>query len=216
MELVAWFAAGAVVATIVAVVVSRARRAVDTAQSRRLPGARELVRAMPQAAVLIDAHGYVLVANQRASEFGVKLSTGYVIEEVRELGVRAQARDAAITAEIQRRGRQSSEGGPLTASATKVGEHGATLIVFDVAEAGSIARLAHREFVVNVSHELKTPVGALALLADAITAAAEDGDQVRRFASRISTEWERLALLVDQVINLSRAQASDSVHDGTI
>jgi two-component system sensor histidine kinase SenX3 len=63
-----------------------------------------------------------------------------------------------------------------------------------------------RDFVANVSHELKTPVGALALLAEAVAQAADEPDAVRRFAARMEIESHRLGRLVQQVIELSRLQ----------
>ncbi len=68
-----------------------------------------------------------------------------------------------------------------------------------------------RDFVANVSHELKTPVGALRLLSDTIIEAADDPDAVRRFGSRMQTESERLGRLVHQIIELSRLQGDDPV-----
>jgi two-component system sensor histidine kinase SenX3 len=66
-----------------------------------------------------------------------------------------------------------------------------------------------RDFVANVSHELKTPVGAIKLLSDAVIGAADDPEAVQRFAGRMHTESERLARLVQQVIELSRLQGDD-------
>src|SRR5687768_7627504 len=63
-----------------------------------------------------------------------------------------------------------------------------------------------RDFVANVSHELKTPVGALTLLAEAAEDAADDAEAVRRFAGRMRTEASRLTRLVMQIIELSRLQ----------
>jgi two-component system sensor histidine kinase SenX3 len=63
-----------------------------------------------------------------------------------------------------------------------------------------------RDFVANVSHELKTPVGALTLLAEAVAEAADDPEAVTRFAARMETEATRLSMLVQQIIELSRLQ----------
>ncbi|WP_425862596.1 sensor histidine kinase [Arthrobacter sp. TWP1-1] len=65
------------------------------------------------------------------------------------------------------------------------------------------------DFVANVSHELKTPVGAISLLAEALVAAPEDQATVRRFATRMMTESARLAALVQDIIELSRLQGKD-------
>lgn len=66
-----------------------------------------------------------------------------------------------------------------------------------------------RDFVANVSHELKTPVGALMLLAEAVHEAADDPEAVQRFAARMSVEAARLQRLVQQIIELSRLQGED-------
>jgi len=72
-----------------------------------------------------------------------------------------------------------------------------------------------RDFVANVSHELKTPVGALTLLAEAVGEAADDPEAVRRFAGRMQTESERLTRLVQQIIELSRLQGDELVREPT-
>jgi len=66
-----------------------------------------------------------------------------------------------------------------------------------------------RDFVVNVSHELKTPVGAISVLAETLEQAADDPDTVRHFASRIRQECRRLVVLVSDVLELSRVQVVD-------
>ena len=69
-----------------------------------------------------------------------------------------------------------------------------------------------RDFVANVSHELKTPVGAMTLLAEATEEAADDPEAVRRFAGRLKTEASRLTRLVMQIIELSRLQDDELVE----
>jgi two-component system sensor histidine kinase SenX3 len=68
-----------------------------------------------------------------------------------------------------------------------------------------------RDFVANVSHELKTPVGALSLLAEAVEDAADDPVAVRRFTQRMHREARRLTQLVQEIIDLSRLQAAEGV-----
>jgi two-component system sensor histidine kinase SenX3 len=73
-----------------------------------------------------------------------------------------------------------------------------------------------RDFVANVSHELKTPVGALALLAEAVLGSADDPQSVRRFAGRMQHESSRLTLMVQDLIALSRLQSKDPLRSARI
>lgn len=73
-----------------------------------------------------------------------------------------------------------------------------------------------RDFTVNVSHELKTPVGAIGLLAETLQDAAEDPEAVRHFAGRMQQESKRLGALVQEIIELSRLQLKGSEHPVSI
>ncbi len=73
-----------------------------------------------------------------------------------------------------------------------------------------------RDFVANVSHELKTPVGALALLAEAVLGSADDPQAVRRFAGRMQHESGRLTMMVQDLIALSRLQSNDPLRGASI
>jgi two-component system, OmpR family, sensor histidine kinase SenX3 len=70
-----------------------------------------------------------------------------------------------------------------------------------------------RDFVANISHELKTPIGALSLLSEAVLGAKEDSEAVTRFASRMQIEAKRLTDLVQEIIQLSRVQDSDPLRE---
>src|SRR5690606_6826559 len=67
-----------------------------------------------------------------------------------------------------------------------------------------------RDFVANVSHELKTPVGAIGLLAEALLESADDVESVRHFGSRVVTETQRMGKLVTELLALSRLQGGDT------
>ncbi|WP_230012390.1 cell wall metabolism sensor histidine kinase WalK, partial [Microbacterium sp. Bi128] len=70
------------------------------------------------------------------------------------------------------------------------------------------------DFVANVSHELKTPVGAISLLAEALESSADDPEAVKRFAKRMHKESTRLAALVQDIIELSRLQGANVAQQG--
>jgi len=69
-----------------------------------------------------------------------------------------------------------------------------------------------RDFVANISHELKTPIGALSLLSEAVLGAKDDPNSVVKFATRMQSEAKRLTDLVREIINLSRVQDSDPLQ----
>ena len=87
--------------------------------------------------------------------------------------------------------------------------------VVDAGDESDAVRLeaTRRDFVANVSHELKTPVGALALLAEAVLDAADDPDEVRRFSTKIVHEATRLGTLVTELIALSRLQGAERLPE---
>lgn len=70
-----------------------------------------------------------------------------------------------------------------------------------------------RDFVANVSHELKTPVGAIGLLAEAISMAEGDIEQTRKFTSRMQTEVHRLTELIRDLVELSRVQGGEELRN---
>lgn len=86
------------------------------------------------------------------------------------------------------------------------------LIAEDVTEARRLDTI-RRDFVANVSHELKTPTGALALLAEAIEGAADDPVAVKRFAGRMNHEATRLGGLISELIDLTRVQDSGPLRE---
>ncbi len=100
----------------------------------------------------------------------------------------------------------------LKVAATPLNEEGVVLVLLsDESEARRIEAV-RRDFVANVSHELKTPIGALGLLSEAILGAKDEPKEVVRFATRMQSEARRLADLVQEIIDLSRLQSSDPLQ----
>lgn len=65
-----------------------------------------------------------------------------------------------------------------------------------------------RDFIANVSHELKTPIAAISLLSEAVQQAADDPEIVREFSRSLVKESRRLGLLSRDIIQLSEAQST--------
>jgi two-component system sensor histidine kinase SenX3 len=85
---------------------------------------------------------------------------------------------------------------------------GAVAIVQDASDRHRLEAI-RRDFVANVSHELKTPVGALSLLAETLDG-EEDPEVVERLARRVAAEAERLGRIIDDLLDLSRIEANES------
>ena len=88
------------------------------------------------------------------------------------------------------------------------------VLLSDESEAERVHEV-RRDFVANISHELKTPIGALSLLSEAVLSASDDPASVVKFASRMQLEAKRLTDLVQEIINLSRLQDSDPLQIAT-
>lgn len=104
----------------------------------------------------------------------------------------------------------------LVVRVSLVGEEGLiAILVFDDSEFHRLDSM-RRDFVANISHELKTPIGALSILAEAVLEASDDPAAIKKFASRMQIEATRLSELVQEVINLSRLQDDDPLKNAEV
>jgi two-component system sensor histidine kinase SenX3 len=106
--------------------------------------------------------------------------------------------------------RRGDAGLQLRARVVRVGQEHVLVLVEDQTREMRLEQV-RRDFVANVSHELKTPIGAIGLLSEALTDAADDPEAVRRFAARMHGESTRLTRLVQEIIDLSRLQYDEPV-----
>ncbi|WP_194421804.1 sensor histidine kinase [Microbacterium abyssi] len=192
----------------------RARARVVEAASSVVPqGTADVLDSMDDAACVVDASGLVLAISNPAARFGIGVGSTLDNQELRQLvrTVRSTGASATETMRITRSGVSLSPR-LVSARASALGGQLTLLIIRDVTEQERLDQV-RRDFVANTSHELKTPVGAVSLLAEAIESAADDPAQVRIFASRISAEAARLGQLTGRIMSLSRLQASDGITD---
>jgi two-component system, OmpR family, sensor histidine kinase SenX3 len=102
----------------------------------------------------------------------------------------------------------------LLVRVTPLGDDGLiAVLIFDDSEIRRLDSI-RRDFVANISHELKTPIGALSILSEAVLEASNDPEAITKFASRMQMETKRLSELVQEIINLSRLQDDDPLKNG--
>jgi two-component system sensor histidine kinase SenX3 len=208
---------GAVIGGSVAIgtaVALRTRERARTETSLTIPdGVREVLQAMDDAAVVVDASSTVLAASAAAVPFHLADGSVLPTDELRAIARRARTEESVITATLRlQRGAPPAEPRLVVVRASRISPRLTLLVIRDITERERIEQM-RRDFVANTSHELKTPVGAVSLLAEAIESAADDPDQVRNFAGRLSAEAARLAQLTSRIMNLSRLQATDEFTD---
>ena len=181
------------------------------------PGIASVLSVLSSCAVVVDREDRVLRASAAARTFGLVKGDRLVVSELLALA-RQVRRDGEIR-EGQVEVPVPGFGGRTTSFAVRVAPLSGTVgggLVLVLAEDQTESRRVEevrRDFVANVSHELKTPVGALALLAETIEDAADDAEAVRRFAGRMRQEAARLTFLVQDLITLSRIQAAEPIPD---
>ena len=177
----------------------------------RLPaGVATVLSVLRSSAVVVDDHDVVVKASAPAFAMGFVRGTSLVSEELSRL-VHEVRRDGQIRETELIVPRQSGPARNVTARVAPLGPRLVLALVEDRTRERRIEEV-RRDFVANVSHELKTPVGAIRLLAEAVDEASDDPEAVQRFAARMLTESDRLAHLVQQVIELSRLQGDEPVE----
>ena len=175
-------------------------------------GVAEVLSVLPSAGVVVGPHDEVLEVTAMARTLGLVRGSRINVPELLEL-VRSVRRDGnPQTVDLQ-----INRGIRLTSSYLMVRvaplDESLILVLADDQTAARRIEQTRRDFVANISHELKTPIGAIALLAEAVEEAADDSTAVRRFAGRMGIESARLTDLVSQIIELSRLQADNPLVD---
>lgn len=173
-----------------------------------------VVDALGVSAVLVGPHDELFKVNEVALASGVARGTRVGFPELLDL-VRERRRTGETFTGAMVLEREPGSA-PLELMCRVVPFPDQTVLL--VAEDESVSKridAVRRDFVANISHELKTPIGAIGILSEAVEAASDEPDEVVRFAQRLQRESARLAELVGQIIDLSRLQSEDqpSLHE---
>ena len=185
---------------------------------------------MPEALIVVDSLASVKYVSPGAQRFGIVEDHAMTLAEIRDIlrlvSTDSVVRERELSIPLDRAARAAAkntdgkgiEAGKFRPSDTlylhvRVGQISDDLFAIFISDMSEQHRfeIMRRDFVTNVSHELKTPAGAISLLAETIGDAADDPDMVKYFAGRVSKESERLTELVHRLIDLQKAQSAAAV-----
>lgn len=164
-------------------------------------GERRMLAMLGESVIITDVHGNVIVSNTAAAEHGLVFDGRLTDDGVRGLIASAVEGHEPVHADIE------LDGGPqarhIAVTAQPISACRVAVVCADTGYRRNVDRM-RRDFVTNVSHELKTPVGAIMLLSETIADAGDDLEMIRHFAGRIGMEAQRLDGLVRRLIELGR------------
>lgn len=195
----------------------RNRRGLPLVGEPTLPeGAASVLSVIGRAFVILDEVDGVVRANPASYAYGLVRGHTLIHEELRLLARKVRADGVIAEREFELpRGTMGSSSLIVHVRVAPLGDEYVLLLADDRTEI-TRTEAVRNDFVANVSHELKTPVGAISLLAEAIEGASDDQTAVLRFTARLHKESARLAALVQDIIELSRLQGTNVMLQGEI
>jgi two-component system sensor histidine kinase SenX3 len=173
----------------------------------------DLLAALTSSGIVLDSRQSVVACSPTAISHGLVRGTAVSHPPLLVLARRAIIEGGVVEEQLALpRGPRADARRVVQARATHLGLDHILLLVEDRSHAYLVEEV-RRDFLANVSHELKTPVGGLMLLAEAVRDARDDPEAVARFAKRMRKETRRLDQLVSDIVQLSRLQSEDRLSD---
>ena len=175
----------------------------------------DVLELMGSVGIVVDGSSKVVGTNSWAESFGLVARGFLVHSELVDLVKRARSGSEIESFEgILRVGLAQEKVSVSAKSKLVEGDY----VVLVLEDRTSDIRLdkTRRDFIENISHELKTPIGAIALLSEAIQEAGDDRAAVSKFAASLNKESSRLTFLVQDIIKLSRLQSEEVIADAEL
>ncbi|MEO8093807.1 MAG: ATP-binding protein [Pseudolysinimonas sp.] len=187
----------------------RGQRAVAVVNPGLPDGVDEVIDSLEAAGIVLDSSNNVIKASTAALAFGLVWNQALVHEQLVALVEQVRRDGVPMSQELNlTRGPFGEAQLYLQVRVARLGNRFILVLADDRTESYRLDDV-RRDFVANVSHELKTPIGAVSLLAEALASASNEPAEVKRFAKRLSQESERLANITAEIIELSRLQSGD-------
>ncbi len=174
------------------------------------PALIAVLNSLNRESIILDASGNIIFETNKTSLLNL-VSEGKVTSEelsalVRVVRRTGKSQEGSIEVARGPIGKGKRE---LQITATLISPDGSVLILVDDEGEKQRVDAVRRDFITNISHELKTPIQALTLNSDALLEVKNEPEKVILFANKIKTQANRLNDLVQEIINLSKLQDSD-------
>ena len=177
--------------------------------------AAEILELFGSVGILLGTSNQVVRMNNRAESFGFVTRGMLVQRDLIELAQLARSSKEVESFEGVLRFGLAQEKISVSAKASLVANDYVVLVLEDRTKDIRLDK-TRRDFIENISHELKTPIGAIALLSEAITQAGDDRATIEKFAGNLNKESRRLSHLVQDIIELSRLQSEEVLAEAEL
>ncbi len=164
--------------------------------------------------LIVDSEDSVVTCSETVVNIGLVNGNRVTSEAIRKLIRSARKKDELIETEVAiPRGSLTNGFHERRVRISSIGKDGTVaVLIFDDTEARRLDAV-RRDFVANISHELKTPIGGISILAEALAEASNDPELVKNFSERMQIEATRLSHLVQEIIDLSRIQDHNTMQN---
>lgn len=173
-----------------------------------------LIGALRQDVIVLESDLTVLRASAGARILGLVKGNRLNHTNMEHLVRRAQRGGRSVTENLNFPATEAGERGltDVTMTASPL-PRGRVVLLIDQTRMQGRNEMVRRDFVTNISHELKTPVGAIALIAETLAEDPEDTEAVRQFAPKLLVESRRLGNMIHDIIDLAKIQSVDVLND---
>jgi len=167
--------------------------------------------------LIVDAEDTVITSCETVFNIGLVQGNRITSESIRKLVRNARKKNEVIETEVAiPRGSLTNGFHERRVRISTIGRDGTVaVLIFDDTEARRLDAV-RRDFVANISHELKTPIGGISILAEAISEGSDDPELVKNFSERMKIEATRLSHLVQEIIDLSRIQDQNTMQNSEV
>lgn len=164
--------------------------------------------------LIVDSDDSVITCCETVVNIGLVNGNRVTSEAIRKLIRNARKKAELIETEVAiPRGSLTNGFHERRVRISSIGQDGTVaVLIFDDTEARRLDAV-RRDFVANISHELKTPIGGISILAEALAEANNDPELVKNFSERMQIEATRLSHLVQEIIDLSRIQDQNTMQN---